>query len=275
MNAPLSLSQLGPVMLVGAGKMGMAMANGWLKAGLQPKDLILVDPKPSDFAVDFAGEHGLLLIAKMQDQPMRVVVLAVKPQIMETVLADAKGSLAPDTLTLSIAAGISLDTLTSGLETQRVVRTMPNTPAQIGKGVTGAVAAKGVGEDDRQAAEALLSASGKVLWFEDEGQLDAVTAVSGSGPAYVFYLVEAMTAAAEAQGLSPEASAILARQTVIGAAALMEADPTAAAQLRENVTSPGGTTAAALAVLMDDDGMKPLLAKAMAAAHKRSVELGA
>lgn len=275
MNSPLDLSTLGPVMLVGAGKMGMAMAQGWLKAGLKPAQLILVDPKPSDAVVDFAGKHGLLLLSKVQAEPVHVMVLAVKPQIMDAVFADAKQAVGKNTLVLSIAAGISLETLKRGLETERIVRTMPNTPAQVGKGVTGAVAALGVTDDDQQAGAALLSAAGEVLWFEDEGQLDAVTAVSGSGPAYVFLLVEAMAAAGKAQGLSAQAAEVLARQTVIGAAALMEADATEAAQLRENVTSPGGTTAAALAVLMADDGMKPLLARAVDAARKRSVELGA
>lgn len=274
MSASINLSELGSVLLVGAGKMGMAMARGWLKAGLPPRSLILVDPSPSDAATDFAGEHGLLLLAKMPSEPVNILVLAVKPQIMEAVLGEAKNAIVADTLVLSIAAGISLEKLTKGLGSMRVVRTMPNTPAQVGKGVTGAVAGDAVTETDRQSTEALLSAAGKVIWFADEGHLDAVTAVSGSGPAYVFHLVEAMAAAAEAQGLSAEASMVLARQTVIGAAALMEADPTPAKQLRENVTSPGGTTAAALDVLMGDDGMKALLSKAMNAARDKSIALG-
>lgn len=270
----MSLSTLGPVMLVGAGKMGMAMARGWLAAGLAERDLILVDPNPSDALVDFAGERGLLLLKQIQAEPVRVLVLAVKPQIMDAVLTEAKASIGDETLVVSIAAGISLAKLIGGLGTQKIVRTMPNTPAQVGKGVTGAVAASGVDATDRAACEALLAAAGTVLWFNDEAQLDAVTAVSGSGPAYVFLLVEAMAAAGVAQGLSAKDADILARQTVIGAAALMDADPTEAAQLRVNVTSPGGTTAAALEVLMADDGMKPLLARAVDAAHKRSEELG-
>lgn len=270
----MSLSELGPVVLVGVGKMGMAMARGWLAAGLGVADLALVDPAPSDALVDFAGERGLLLLSQMPKDEAGVLVLAVKPQIMDAVLVQAKPCIGAKTLVVSIAAGISISKLTKGLGTQRVVRTMPNTPAQIGKGVTGVVAASGVADADRQAVEALLAAAGKVIWFDDEAQLDAVTAVSGSGPAYVFLLVEALAAAAEAQGLSAEDASVLARATVVGAAALLDADPTEAAQLRKNVTSPGGTTAAALEVLMAKDGMVALMDRAVDAARKRSVDLG-
>lgn len=270
----MSLSELGPVVLVGAGKMGTAMARGWLKAGLRPASLILVDPNPADAVVDFAGQYGLLLVSALPDDPAAVLVLAVKPQIMAEVLPAARASIAADTLVLSIAAGIALDALSQGLGTKRVVRTMPNTPAQVGKGVTGAVALSGVSDVDRGVAESLLLAAGEVVWFDDESQLDALTAVSGSGPAYVFYMVEAMAAAGEAEGLAPAQAMMLARQTIIGAAALMEADPTEAAVLRKNVTSPNGVTAEALAVLMADDGLKALMARAISAARKRSVELG-
>mgnify|MGYP003137700343 CR=1 FL=1 len=204
----------------------------------------------------------------------RVVVLAVKPQIMDGVLGMAKPVIGADTLVVSIAAGISSDKIVARLGTDRVVRTMPNTPAQIGKGISGAFAGDAVTAADRDLTEALLAAAGGVVWVEDETLIDAVTAVSGSGPAYVFHLVEAMAAAGEAEGLSPDQAMVLARQTVVGAAALMEADDSEAAQLRKNVTSPNGTTQAALDVLMAPDGLGALMKRAISAARKRSEELG-
>jgi pyrroline-5-carboxylate reductase len=155
-----------------------------------------------------------------------------------------------------------------------VIRTMPNTPAQVGKGITGAVPGAGVSEQDRLAADALLRAAGSVLWFDEEAKLDAVTAVSGSGPAYVFHFVEALAAAGVREGFSPEQAMLLARQTVIGAAALLEADDTPAAVLRQNVTSPKGTTEAALGVLMAPNGLINLMEKTVVAARLRSQELG-
>lgn len=270
----MSLYELGPVVLVGAGKMGTAMARGWLKAGLRPANLTLVDPNPANPVIDFAGQEGLLLVSVLPEEPAQVLVLAVKPQIMPDVLRATRAKVSEGTLVLSIAAGIALQTLSDGLGTQRVIRTMPNTPAQVGKGVTGAVPLSGVSDADRAVAESLLLAAGAVVWFDDESQLDALTAVSGSGPAYVFHMVEAMAAAGEAEGLDPEQAMMLARQTIIGAAALMEADPTEAAVLRQNVTSPKGVTAEALAVLMADDGLTALIGRAIAAARKRSAELG-
>jgi len=269
-----NLRTLGPVMLVGAGKMGMALARGWLDAGLPGSSLVLVDPAPSDAAKDLAADYELTIHAEAVGLEPNVLVLAVKPQIIGDVMEGLKQAVGPQTLVLSIAAGISIATLSAGLETERVVRTMPNTPAQIGKGVTGAVAGPDVGTDDRAAVDALLSAAGQVAWFDAEGDLDAVTAVSGSGPAYVFNLVEALAAAGVKQGLPEHVAMQLARQTVIGAAALMEADPAPAGVLRQNVTSPNGTTAAALNVLMADDGLTPLMERAVDAARKRSEELG-
>lgn len=269
-----NLRTLGPVMLVGAGKMGMALARGWLDAGLPASNLVLVDPAPGEAAKALAADYDLTIYAEAVGLEPNVLVLAVKPQIIGAVMDGLKPVVGPQTLVLSIAAGISIDTLSRGLDTGRVVRTMPNTPAQIGKGMTGAVAGPDVTADDRAATDGLLSAAGQVAWFDAEGDLDAVTAVSGSGPAYVFNLVEALAAAGVAQGL-PEATAMqLARQTVIGSAALMEADPAPASVLRQNVTSPNGTTAAALAVLMGDDGLAPLMARTIEAARKRSEELG-
>lgn len=269
-----NLRSIGPVMLVGAGKMGMALARGWLDAGLPASNLVLVDPSPGEAAKELAEDYGLTIHVQAAGLTPNVLVLAVKPQIIGAVMEGLRPVVGPQTLVLSIAAGISIEKLSAGLETGRVVRTMPNTPAQIGKGITGAVAGPDVDADDRAATDALLSAAGQVAWFDQEGDLDAVTAVSGSGPAYVFNLVEALAAAGVAQGLSEATAMQLARQTVIGAAALLEADPAPASVLRQNVTSPNGTTAAALNVLMGDDGLTPLMGRAVDAARQRSEELG-
>ena len=254
--------------------MGLALARGWLAGGLTPANLVLIDPKPLDITEDFAAQSGVRLLPSVVGVTADVLILAVKPQIIGAVMAEAKASVGALTLVLSIAAGISIKTLSDGLGTARIVRTMPNTPAQIGKGITGAVCGGNVSAEDRANADALLKAAGEVVWFDDEAQIDGVTAVSGSGPAYVFYLVEALAQAARNQGFDDAQAMLLARQTVIGAAALMEADPTPASTLRENVTSPNGTTAAALAVLMADDGIAPVIDKAVDAARRRSQELG-
>jgi pyrroline-5-carboxylate reductase len=269
----VTLANIGPVVVVGAGKMGLALARGWVAGGLPGNQVVLVDPQPSEAATAFAREHGIRLLASPLGVLTHVMVLAVKPQVMKEVMAEIRPAVGPHTLVLSIAAGISLKTLAKGLATQRIVRAMPNTPAQIGKGITGVVGLQ-VGEDDRRVAEALLRAAGAVMWLDEESKIDAVTAVSGSGPAYVFYMVEALAVAAMRQGLEPGQAMQLARQTVIGAAALMEADPQPASVLRENVTSPKGTTAAALQVLMAPDGLERLLDRAVLAARMRSEELG-
>lgn len=264
---------MGPVVLVGAGKMGLAMARGWIAAGLPPSQLVLVDPKPGEATTAFAREHDVRLLDSPIGILVHVLVLAVKPQLMRQVLAQIAPSVGPHTMVLSIAAGIPLSTIGGALDTDRLVRAMPNTPAQVGKGITGAIG-QGITDDDRRVAEALLTAMGQVLWLDEESQIDGVTAVSGSGPAYVFNLVEALATAAQRQGFAPAEAMQLARQTVIGAAALMEADPLPAATLRENVTSPNGTTAAALGVLMGPDGLEQLMDRAVRAARRRSEELG-
>ncbi|KKB80149.1 pyrroline-5-carboxylate reductase [Devosia soli] len=268
------LRSIGPVMLVGAGKMGTALAAGWLDAGLPPTNLVLVDPRPTEDAKNFAADYELTIHPEAVGLMPNVLVLAVKPQVINEVMAGLKSVIGPKTLIVSIAAGISLAQLAAGTGTDRVVRSMPNTPAQVGKGITGVVSGAGVDSAGKGAAEALLKAAGSVVWFEKEGDLDAVTAVSGSGPAYVFNLVEALAAAGVAQGLEAGVAMILARQTVIGSAALLEADPAPASTLRQNVTSPNGTTAAALAVLMAPDGLAPLMERAVTAARLRSEELG-
>lgn len=269
-----SLRNLGPVMLVGAGKMGLALARGWLDAGLSSTNLLLVDPNPGEAARDLAQDYDLTISAEAVGLQPNVLVLAVKPQIVDGVMASLAPVIGPQTLVISIVAGIDVARLSRGLGMDRVVRTMPNTPAQIGKGITGAVAGAGVSSQDRDNADALLRAAGPVVWFDDESQLDAVTALSGSGPAYVFHLVEALAAAGKAQGLPDAIAEQLARQTVIGSAALLEADSAAPAVLRQNVTSPNGTTAAGLAVLMGENGLTELIDRTVAAARQRSEELG-
>lgn len=267
-----SLRNIGPVMLVGAGKMGIALARGWLDAGLAPTNLILVDPVPGPAALELAEDYGLILNTDASGLLPNVLVLAVKPQIIDAVMASLLPIVGPNTLAISIAAGIDIARLSRRLGMGRIVRTMPNTPAQIGKGITGAVGGPDIGAGDRQTAEALLAAAGPVVWFDDENLLNAVTALSGSGPAYVFHLVEALAAAGKKMGLPDAIAEQLARQTVIGSAALLEVDPASPAVLRQNVTSPNGTTAAGLAVLME--GLTPLIEQTTEAARRRSEELG-
>jgi pyrroline-5-carboxylate reductase len=272
-SGPRALSDIGPVVLIGAGKMGLALARGWIAGGLPADHLVLVDPFAGDAAKAFASETGVRLLKTVDHVLTHVLVIAVKPQSMAEALAQVKHAVGLQTLVISIAAGVPLKTLSAGLDTQRVIRCMPNTPAQLGKGITGAVGL-GIKDADRAVADALLGAAGQVVWFDAESKLDAVTAVSGSGPAYVFYLVEALAVAGMRQGLDPGQAMQLARQTVVGAAALMEADSQSVSVLRENVTSPKGTTAAALAVLMGPDGLEALMDRAVLAARLRSEELG-
>ena len=254
--------------------MGLALARGWIAGGLPADRLVLCDPKPGDAAVAFAAEHGVRLLESPDGVLVHVLVLAVKPQVIQEVMQQIQHVVGGQTLVVSIAAGISLGSIGEALGTDRVVRAMPNTPAQVGRGISGAVGLA-ITDNDRATADALLAAAGQVVWFDDEASIDGVTAVSGSGPAYVFYMVEALAQAAERQGFSPEQAMQLARATVIGAVGLLEAESDISAeQLRINVTSPHGTTAAALEVLMAPDGLAPLLDRAVNAARRRSEELG-
>jgi len=271
--AERALKDIGPIVLIGAGKMGLALARGWIAGGLPAAQLVLVDPFAGEAAKAFAQSTGVRLLKSTEHVLTHVLVLAVKPQSMAEVMSEVVPSVGLHTLVISIAAGISLRTLSTGLGTKRVVRCMPNTPAQVGKGITGAVGLD-VSTADREVTQAVLGAAGELVWFSEESKLDAVTAVSGSGPAYVFYLVEALAVAGMRQGLEPGQAMQLARQTVIGAAALMEVDTQSVSILRENVTSPKGTTAAALAVLMAPDGLEALMDRAVLAARMRSEELG-
>lgn len=260
------------IILVGCGKMGSAMLAGWLAQGVTAADVVVVDPH----AVGLPD--GVRVCDGAQDIPADfspdIAILAVKPQVMADVLP-AYGRFAGTTLFLSIAAGKTVDFFRTYLGAQAaVVRAMPNTPAAVGRGITVCVAGPGVSQTGRDLSSSLLAAVGQVAWIEDEALMDAVTAVSGSGPAYVFLLAEVMAAAGEKAGLPPELAAQLARATVSGAGELLRQSTDTAAQLRINVTSPGGTTAAALGVLMDEaKGMGPLMTDAVAAATRRGKEL--
>ncbi|MGJ8527086.1 pyrroline-5-carboxylate reductase [Maritalea sp.] len=272
----MPLFDVGPVVLVGAGQMGMAMAIGWLEAGLSPDQLILVDPNPAPAVRHKASEISITTLARPPAKPAQVLVLAVKPQVAADVLADAKSCVDENTLVVSVMAGISIKQMSAALGTNRIVRTIPNTPAKIGRGAIGAFAGSGVEYTDQVVVDNLLDASGRTFWVEKEADINAVTGVSGSGPAYIFNMVEALATAGEAQGLPPHLAMDLARQTIVGSALLLEAEPdTSASVLRENVTSPNGTTFAALQILMGDDGLTDLMVRAVTAARKRSEELGA
>jgi len=271
-----------PVLLVGCGHMGSALALGWLKAGLDPDALNIVDPAlgagslPGMLAEVPAANLATSIDALRVNFCPRAIVLATKPQLVADILPSIAGLANKDALVISIAAGITLAQLQEGLSTESaLVRAMPNMPAAIGAGITGMAASADTSREQKQLAGALLSAIGETVWISSETLMDVVTAVSGSGPAYVFRLVESMAAAGVEQGLSEDVAMRLARQTVIGSAQLMASETEVqAAELRERVTSPGGTTAAALDILMQsDDGMDALMKKAIAAARKRGSEL--
>lgn len=258
------------VTLLGCGKMGGAMLEGWLSGGLEPSAVTVIDPKPSDRLQTLAGQ-GLRLNPESLPETS-VCILAVKPQMMAEAAPQVAGL--EGALYLSIAAGTPIRTFEKMFPEAPIIRAMPNTPAAVGRGITALIGNSRVTEAQMQSAEALLSAIGETVRLEDESQMDAVTGVSGSGPAYVFHMIEAMTAAAEAQGLPPELAKRLARATVVGAGELAYRSPEEPAQLRINVTSPGGTTAAALSVLMKEgEGLTELMTRAVAAAADRSREL--
>lgn len=271
-NKP-SLKGVGPVALVGAGKMGGAMLEGWLALGLEPRQALVIDPKPAP-EVQALTRQGVTINPPRHAMPkVRIVILAVKPQVAVDVLPDVAALVGDDTVVVSVMAGKTLAFLDTALPGAALVRAMPNTPAAIGRGMTVAVPNKKVTAAQRKLAHDLLAATGAVEWIEDEALMDAVTAVSGSGPAYIFHLTEALAKAGVVAGLPPHLAEILARATVAGSGELLHRSPHHPAILRQNVTSPGGTTAAALNVLMAPDGLEALMTKAVAAATKRSREL--
>jgi pyrroline-5-carboxylate reductase len=262
------------LVLVGAGKMGGAMLEGWLAGGLPAKAVTVLDPHPSDAMTALCMARGCALNPALI-LPPDVLLLAIKPQMLEAAAPMLQEITSPDTLLVSVLAGKTIANLAERIpEPAAMIRTIPNTPAAVHRGITAAFANAGVGARQKAMAHHLLTAIGDVVWVEDEGLIDAATAVSGSGPAYVFLIAEAMTEAGISAGLPREVAAALARRTVEGAGELMfrspDIDP---ATLRQNVTSPNGTTAAALSVLMAKDGLQPLMTKAIAAAKRRAEEL--
>jgi pyrroline-5-carboxylate reductase len=264
------------ITLVGCGRMGGAMLQGWLASDIDATYNVIEPFGQPEFTKDNPrityGESARAI--KKEVAQSDVCILAVKPQMMMEVCEALNHSISDDCLILSVAAGQTIGNFENYFgDQQPIVRVMPNTPASIGKGMSVAVANGNVSEAQRDIVTQLLTCSGKAEWVEDEELMNAVTAVSGSGPAYIFYLIEALAKAGEEVGLDPEKAMILARQTVIGSAALAESEAdTAASTLRENVTSPNGTTAAALNVLMDGR-FQEILNEALNAAKTRGEEL--
>ena len=258
------------MVLLGCGKMGSAMLQGWLADGLPPGSVWVVDPAPGDWL----RTSGVQLNTPLPPDPA-VALIAVKPQMMGEALPALAALGGGGTLFISVAAGTPIAAYEAVLGPRSpIVRAMPNTPAAIGKGITALIGNAAATAEHMALAEELLSAVGATVRLETEAQMDAVTGLSGSGPAYVFLLIEAMAAAGEAEGLDPDLAMTLARATVAGAAALAEASDEPPAQLRRNVTSPNGTTQAALEVLMQEGaGLPPLMARAIRAAAARSKEL--
>jgi pyrroline-5-carboxylate reductase len=261
----------GGLVLLGCGKMGTALLTGWLKAGLPVDSAWVVEPNPTDWLI----QTGVHLNEGLPDAPA-VALLAVKPQMMGKALPAVQAMGNGTTLFISIAAGTTIATFEEVLGNRTpIVRTMPNTPAMVGRGITALCRNAHVSDAGFALARQLMAAVGQVVDLDGEHQIDAVTAVSGSGPAYVFHLIEAMAAAGVAEGLPADVAMQLARATVCGAGELAFRSPETAAQLRINVTSPGGTTAAALEVLMDEGtGFPALLKRAVKAAADRGRELG-
>jgi pyrroline-5-carboxylate reductase len=273
-RAPAPLADFtGTLLLVGAGKMGGAMLEGWLALGMAAKHVVVIEPNPACEIVALTS-RGLRLNPSSGDiGEVSAVVLAIKPQAAPDVMRSLKPYVGASTVIVSIMAGRTLRFLEQALPPAAMIRAMPNTPAAIGRGITVAVPNSRVSSQQRALVHALLSAVGKVEWIGDEALMDAVTALSGSGPAYVFLLAEAMARAGAAAGLPTELADALARATVAGSGELLARSSLAAATLRQNVTSPGGTTAAALDVLMGKDGLERLMVEAVAAATRRSREL--
>jgi pyrroline-5-carboxylate reductase len=264
-----------PIVLVGAGRMGAALLAGWTQRGVGP--LIAVEPSPSKELKALAKKHHVALFGRVDSiDSVRAsaCIVALKPQVLKKEAARLSAIATSGAVMISIAAGTNTAMLRKAWGAKaHIVRAMPNTPGAIGRGITALFAAKGATATDKVLANRLLAVFGQTLWVKNEADIDAVTAVSGSGPAYVFLLVEALAEAAMAEGLPRALAEKLARMTVAGSGALLDADSASAEILRRNVTSPGGTTEAALNVLMAKDGLAPLLRRAVAAAHRRAREL--
>ena len=264
------------ILLIGAGRMGGALLKGWAANKIGP--IIAVEPAPAKELKDFARRKHIALFARsdsIDTVRAKACIVALKPQILKSEAPRLRPIAQSGALMISIAAGTSTASLKKAWGAKaRIVRAMPNTPGAIGRGITALYAAKGCTANDKVLATRLLSGLGETVWLKTESQIDAVTAVSGSGPAYVFLLVEALADAAVAVGLSRPLAEKLARATITGSGALLACDASPAQRLRRNVTSPGGTTQAALDILMAKHGLSTLMRRAVAAARRRARQLG-
>jgi len=273
----MTMSFNGKLLLVGAGNLGGALLGGWIDSGIEPGQIVVQDPGPPDHMANLMKQHGIARVdnASAQSQiSFSVVVLAVKPQIMDAVLPGVKPFVDPDCVFLSVAAGKTVDYFEAALGHDAViVRTIPNTPASIGRGITAAYANSNISSAQQQQCDQLLRAIGEVVWVDKEDLIDVATGVSGSGPAYVFHMAECLAQAGVSAGLPEGIAQKLARATVSGAGEMMHQLPFSPGKLRENVTSPNGTTAAALEVLRDSGDLAELMTRAVAAAANRSREL--
>jgi pyrroline-5-carboxylate reductase len=272
----MALTLEGDLVLAGAGNMGGAMLAGWLERGLDPRSIIVQDPSPPPSVAALLARNGITPRAEAtaRSAPPAVLLVAVKPQVMDDVFPGLARLAGPGTVVLSIAAGKTIASFEKHLpQGAAVVRSIPNTPASVGRGITVATANAAVTAAQKAKCDALLSAIGEVAWVDDEALIDPVTAVSGSGPAYVFYLAECLAEAGVKAGLDRALADKLARWTVAGAGELLHRSDLPASTLRQNVTSPNGTTYAALQVLMAEKGLQPIMTEAIAAATRRSREL--
>jgi len=261
------------IALVGAGKMGSALLGGWLAAGIDPGAISVYEPSPSEALTALAADKGFALNPAAR-APAEAVVLAIKPQMLDSVSSGLTSLFGRDTFLLSILAGKTVHNLATRLPVAAIFRAMPNTPASIGRGITGVYASGTVSAAQRAKAQFLLSGVGAVEWVDRESLIDAVTAISGSGPAYVFHMVEALAEAGSQLGLPADLALRLARATVEGSGELLHREPAVTPDtLRKNVTSPGGTTQAALDVLMAPDGLVALMTRAAVAARRRAEDL--
>ena len=258
------------LILLGCGKMGSAMLKGWIAKGFEPKNIWVEDPYPSDWLIDL----GVNVNSKLPSNP-KFICIAIKPQMIPQILPKFSYYGNSQVVFLSIAAGVTISSFESLLgQKTPIIRAMPNTPAEIGLGITAKIANKNVPKDALEVAGNLLSAIGEVVSLTSEEQMDAVTGLSGSGPAYVFYLIDALAAAGHKQGLDKELAMRLAKMTVLGGGQLAAGSTAVPEKLRVNVTSPNGTTEAGLNILMNsENGLAPLIEKTVAAATARSKEL--
>ncbi len=270
----MNFSKERPFLLVGAGRMGGAMLSGWIADGVDPSALVVCDPGPAAEMLEMLSKHGVRHVTEVSaDLKPAIVLIAVKPQMMDAVLPGLAPAICPDTLVLSVAAGTPISRFQKEFGDIAVARAMPNTPAMVGRGITAVFPNERVSAEQKDTVTKLLSAVGNVVWLDTEDQIDLVTAVSGSGPAYVFWLAECLAEAGRVAGLPEALAKELAEATVCGAGELMHQSSDTPSVLRQNVTSPNGTTAAALEVLMAPDGIQPVLTKAVAAAARRAREL--